>query len=64
MSYYCPTPYQDAFNNRGAAKAVVRDMQHRSKRQKRKYSPVEPYKCRCGAVHLASPKRVVSYGKW
>lgn len=60
----CPTPYKQAFSNKGAARVVVKAMQQRAKRSKGKCLPQEPYKCRCGSVHLADPRRVQTYGKW
>lgn len=53
---YCPTPYKDSYPNRGAARKVMRDMRSRARRSKRKYSPVEPYDCYCGGVHLTTKR--------
>jgi hypothetical protein len=59
----CPTPFKDTFATEGEARTVMRQMQRRSKRTKGKYYPVEPYKCRCGAVHLTSSHRRLVYGR-
>ena len=61
MAGFCPSPYKDAYPSMGAARKVVKEMKVRSRRQKNKPLPQEPYKCNCGEYHLTHPKRRAAY---
>lgn len=59
----CPTPYKQAFLNMRGALLVVGRRHAQAKRGKGKYTPVEPYHCDCGSIHLAAANRVRMYLK-
>lgn len=58
MSTYCPTPHKEVYYSHREALRVVKRMRAQVKRTaSKRYTPVEPYPCRCGNVHLTTVKR-------
>lgn len=53
---YCPTPDKKSYVNKGVAlRAVTRIRKNsRTRHNKKRYIPVEPYACTCGEYHLCT----------